>query len=391
MLAFNFVPTSSFVSAVAFVAAHAKGTIAPIHKYLLLKVQDNGVVSVQATNGSYYLGRSCRVDAVREGGSVCLDAGKFSAILAKLPSDAQSVSVDIVEDAGRITGEVKAGRSRFKLVGESPVQFPQPELCSNHFKFTVPAAQMVAALDKANCVAPSNDCRAILNSVLMEVSATGDCAVVASDGMRLAKKEFRIGSFSLPADHPTDSLKMVMPKQQVGQLISLIGRNNAKELVFVVDRNRVAVIDPSQGWRLQFSLVDGQYPNWRSVVPRPSEGWTSIELEREALIGCLERARILADEKKCTIALSLNGSELSITSSNGDREEGAIEQMTCASSSGKKALRVCFNANFLLQAVTGLVGAVARLTLDGDNTQSAGLLEADSDALALQVVSQYRA
>ena len=64
MLAFNFVPTSSFVSAVAFVAAHAKGTIAPIHKYLLLKVQDNGVVSVQATNGSYYLGRSCRVDAV---------------------------------------------------------------------------------------------------------------------------------------------------------------------------------------------------------------------------------------------------------------------------------------------------------------------------------------
>ena len=53
MLAFNFVPTSSFVSAVAFVAAHAKGTIAPIHKYLLLKVQDNGVVSVQGSNGSY--------------------------------------------------------------------------------------------------------------------------------------------------------------------------------------------------------------------------------------------------------------------------------------------------------------------------------------------------
>lgn len=57
-----------------------------------------------------------------------------------------------------------------------------------------------------------------------------------------------------------------------------------------------------------------------------------------------------------------------------------------------KGFTVCFNANFLLQAVTGFVGAVVRLTLDGDNTQSAGLLEADSDALGLEaVVSQYRA
>lgn len=113
MLSFKFNTNSAFPSAVSWVAAHAKSTLAPIHRYLLLTVLENGVVKVEATNGGYFLNKSTRIESCEVAGKVCVDAAKFSSICQNIPNG-QLVTVSINREQDKITGNVTAGRSKFK-------------------------------------------------------------------------------------------------------------------------------------------------------------------------------------------------------------------------------------------------------------------------------------
>lgn len=388
MLAFKFNPKSGMNQAVAFVANHAKSTLKPIHKFILLKVAENGVITIQATNGSYFLCRAARVDMLGPAGAVCVDAAKFNSIIQSLNDNDNEVAVKFSNDDGKLTGFVTAGRSRFKLMCEEAEAFPQPEICTKQLSIEVPASAFAAGLDKVNRIAPDKDARSMLNGVCIELYSNR-ALLVASDGMRLAKTEITANVTNLQAE----GSRLLFPKQQVGQLISMLGRQSTDSALMIhVDNNRVAVIDQHSGWRLQFSLLDAKYPEWQRVVPVPAANWATLDVEREALLACLERARILADERTSVVSLSLANNELSITSKGSDGVEGAAEILDCTSQSGGKTVIANFNVHYLLQAVGACAGKLVRFLSNADDSRVPSLIHATADEqrTTFQVVGQVR-
>lgn len=388
MLSFKFNPKSGINQAVSFVAGHAKSTLKPIHKYLLLKVAENGVMTIQATNGSYFLSRAAKVEMKGPAGSVCVDAAKFNSIIQSLTDKVDEVSLKFTNEDGKLTGHVTAGRSRFKLMCEDAEAFPQPEICAKKLAIEVPASAFSSALEKVNRIAPDKDARSMLNGVCVELYAN-HAVLVASDGMRLAKTEIAVTCTNLQAE----GTRLLLPKQQVGQLISMIGRQSSEtNLVIHVDNNRVAVIDTFTGWRLQFGLLDAQYPNWQRVVPVPAPNWATLDVEREALIACLERARILADERTSVVSLTLSNNELSVTSKGADGVEGAAEIIDCTCQVDGKPVIANFNVHYLLQAVGSCAGKLVRFLSNADDYRVPSLIHATADEqrTTFQVVGQVR-
>lgn len=156
-------------------------------------------------------------------------------------------------------------------------------------------------------------------------------------------------------------ITILIPKQQVGQLTSTIGRSNNGQVVVLVDEARVAVIDPANGWRLQFAMLDGRYPDWR-VIPVVTERWSSLEVEREQLISSLERAKILSDSRLNAVSLNLAGGEISVSSQGVDGIEGAIEIISCTQKNRNGSIK--FNVSYLINAVQSLVGSRVHMFMD---------------------------
>lgn len=384
MMEFTFKSSSSFTDAITFVAAHAKGSIAPIHKYLLLQIAESGVLSVQATNGGFFATRMTRMDSFNGTGSICVDAAKFNAIVHSMPVDAIA-TVKVCSDGNKLSGVVQAGRSRFQLVCLSADEFPQPEICNNTSRFSIQSSDLIPTLTRLNRMVPANDCRHTLNSICVELDETR-AVVVASDGMRLAKGEIPISSIS----GDVRGRQLLIPKQQVQQIISMT--KLGCELVVLFDTSRLAIICPVYGWRLQFSLLEGKYPNWQRVIPSPSgHGWADLGVDREYFISCLERAKILADGRKQTVRFQVQAGEITISSKNEGSDEGATEIVPCKMPSGLDRVSAIFNVGYLVDALRGLSGAIVNLTIDTSEQNSAVLMRSETDITALQVLAQVKA
>ena len=121
-------------------------------------------------------------------------------------------------------------------------------------------------LEAALLVAPKNDSRFYLNSVLIEVTAEGAVYVVSVNGSMMFVGEINEPDFT---GSPVKSLRVVIPRAIVEQALK------------VKDKSEVIELKRSSGgdWQLGsvlFSSTDGEmYPNWRRVNVSPGDINTS--------------------------------------------------------------------------------------------------------------------
>lgn len=121
-------------------------------------------------------------------------------------------------------------------------------------------------LEAALIVAPKNDSRFYLNSVLIEVTAESAVYVVSVNSSMMFVGEINEPDFT---GSPVKSLRVVMPRSIVEQALK------------VKDKTQTIELKRSSGdaWQLGsvlFASTDGEmYPNWRSVNVSPGDINTS--------------------------------------------------------------------------------------------------------------------
>lgn len=120
-------------------------------------------------------------------------------------------------------------------------------------------------LEAALLVAPKNDSRFYLNSVLIEVTAEGAVYVVSVNGSMMFVGEVDSPEFT---GSPVKSLRVVMPRSIVEQALKV------KEKISTIELKRSG--DAWQLGSVLFASTDGDmYPNWRRVNVSPGDISTS--------------------------------------------------------------------------------------------------------------------
>lgn len=198
--------------------------------------------------------------------------------------------------------------------------------------------------------------------------------MVATDGHRLALAEKGIET---GVDAPR---QVIVPRKGVQELLRLLGDSDeSADLELGENHIRVRLGDV----RFTSKLIDGRFPDYRRVVPEPTE--TPAVVNREDLRHALLRVSILSNEKYRGVRFLLEGGVLKVASHNPEQEEA--EEEVSVDYAGE-ALEVGFNAGYVLDALGALEDEDVKLTLR--DSASSGLIQGVDDQTSRYVVMPMR-
>jgi DNA polymerase-3 subunit beta len=131
----------------------------------------------------------------------------------------------------------------------------------------------------------------------------------------------------------------------VTELQRLLGDDG--EVVISSSKNLVSFT--LNGSQLVSKLVEGNYPNYRQVIP--GEAKERIAIEREALLNCVRRVALLSSDKTSSLRLSFTKNNLDITATTPEVGE-AMESMSV--NYRGRDIAIAFNPEFLMDPLRNL-------------------------------------
>jgi DNA polymerase-3 subunit beta len=163
---------------------------------------------------------------------------------------------------------------------------------------------------------------------------------VATDGRRLALVEKMLDSSESLID-----CDLVLPIKVVNELQKLL-EAEGDVVIRLSDSNASFIIDNSV---LTSKLIDGDYPNYRQVIPASFEN--SIVLPRENFSEVLNRVSIVISESGSSVKFTLNTDTATLSASSA--EIGEANESMQVSYHGE-ALNISFNPDYLKDPLKAL-------------------------------------
>lgn len=286
----------------------ARTTLA-ILSNVLLRARD-GVLELTTTDLD--VGVTCTVPAEVDGeGATTLPARRLATIIRELPSDDVDLAVD-----EKNTASIRSGPSFFKVLGLSSEEFPALPSFDGEREFKVEQALLKDCLRKTSYAISTDETRYVLNGILFSFK-NDQLTMVATDGRRLAMVEQEL---EFPQSQEID---VIVPTKAVNELARLLG--DTGEVSIKVSGSQIGF---DLGDSLLVSkLIDGNYPNYRQVIPGESK--ERIAIEREAFLKAISRVSLLASEKSNNVKFRFSEDNVEIVASSPDigeaRESLAIQ------------------------------------------------------------------
>jgi DNA polymerase-3 subunit beta len=168
--------------------------------------------------------------------------------------------------------------------------------------------------------------------------------MVATDGRRLALVDEEL-------DIPENSQgEIIIPTKAVNELNRLLGEKGDVEIKLSENQVALTLIDDKGFSILLLSkLVEGNYPNYRQVIP--SETKERIALPREELLAAVRRAQIMTSDKANSVKMTVGLNNLAITANSP--EVGEARESMAINYKGKE-MAIAFNPAYLVDPLGAL-------------------------------------
>jgi DNA polymerase-3 subunit beta len=295
-----------------------------------------GAVELRATDMEIGLRVPLEGEVVREG-AVVLPARLLVDVIRALPGDTVSLELRAAEQ----DVELVAGAATFHIRTLRLEDFPPfPELDGDE-RVRVPAQAFVETVGKVARSASRDETRPVLTGIL--VSASGEeLRMVATDSYRLSVKETRLDSALEGA------FEANVPARALQELTRIAGQAGTDDLTVAVRTNQV-VFDAA-GVVLSSRLIDGQFPNYRQLLPDAYEH--ELQLDAAEITDVVRRISLLA-QKNAPVRLAFSEGELTVSARTPDVGEA---RETLPVPFQGEPLEIGFNPEFLrdgLEAVEG--------------------------------------
>ncbi len=259
---------------------------------------------------------------------------------------------------------IASGRSHFSVRVLPADDFPRvadapPE------QVTLDAAALVDALRQVVPAASHDDARPILTGVLMAAEGDG-LRLVATDSYRLAVRDLAGVSVL------REGQSVLVPSRALGELARLLAgatsvslRLGERDATFEVGSFDTASgveggDTAATGTRLTTRLIEGQFPNYRQLIPEHHPN--RLTVGREPLLDALRRVKLLAREA-IPVRLELRAGTVQLSAVTQD--VGQAEEELDAKYEGTE-MGISFNPEYLADGIEVVAGDEVTLeTLDG--------------------------
>jgi DNA polymerase-3 subunit beta len=282
---------------------------------------------LRATDMDVGLRVPLEAEVTREG-TVVLPARLLLDVVRSLPADGvtlelRSAEQDVELVSGSATFHIRTLRS------DDFPPFPEPDADS---AIELPAAAFVETALKVAGSASRDETRPVLTGILVSASDR-ELRMVATDSYRLSVKETTLET-PLPS-----GFEVNVPARALQELARLVAHAGEDPLSVSVRQNQV--LFTLGRVVLSSRLIDGQFPNYRQLLPESFEH--ELRLGGGEFTDVVRRISLLA-QKNAPLRLAFSEGELTVSAQTPDVGE-ALESMPVAFQG--EALEIGFNPEFL--------------------------------------------
>ncbi len=287
------------------------------------------------------------VDAqVADEGTVVVP-GRLLLDIARSLSDGE-VSLEHHPDEAVVV--VAAGGATYRLHTYSSEDFPRLPEVDTGALHTVDRDALVETVARVGRSASRDESRPVLTGILVRFEP-GKIVMAATDSYRLAVKE-------TPVTGTLPDLEAIIPARALQELARIA--TGADEIQLGMQENHV--VFGADGTWLTTRRIDGQFPNYRQLLPEQFE--YELPLPREEVLEVVRRVSLMAQRNS---PLRLRFAEGELTVSAITQDVGEARESVPAPFTGD-AMEIGFNAEFLRD----------------------GLESVDSDTIKFKLISPLR-
>ncbi|MGF1458398.1 MAG: DNA polymerase III subunit beta [Leptolyngbyaceae cyanobacterium] len=281
---------------------------------------------------------------VDESGELTLPAKLLESIIARLP--AEDIAVQETQEDAAVT--ITSSSGEYQVRGLSAENYPSLPVIEEGQAAELSVDALLEGLKGALFATSADETKQVLTGVhLLAEPETLEFA--ATDGHRLAVVKTSDESGQGNADSG-DQMDVTVPAKALRDLERMLQTYNSSEPI-ALKFDRTQVVFELGDQRLTARLLEGQYPNYRQLIPKQFE--RQVTVDRKLLTDALERIAVLADQKNNIVKLSLDPEEKAVAVSVEAQEVGSGREVVAAQITGE-ALDIAFNVRYLLDGLKAL-------------------------------------
>jgi DNA polymerase-3 subunit beta len=331
-------------------------TTLPILSNVLLEAEDG---QLRLTTTDLDVGMRGSIEAsIEKPGAATLPARRLFTIVRELPSAEILLEID-----AKSVASIRCGPSYFKILGLPQEEFPPLPKFEGAKTFTLRQKDLKDGLRKTAYAISTDETRYVLNGILLSFK-DNKLTLVATDGRRLALVDIEL---EFPRSH---EVEIILPTKAVTELARLVSEEG--DVKMSVSENQVAF--EVDGTLLVSKLIEGNYPNYRQVIP--PEAKERITLERESFLNTVHRVSLLSSEKSNSVKLVFSKNNIDIIANTP--EVGEARESLPVTYKGRE-FSIAFNPEFLMAPLRNL--PTDEVFLDLIDEMSPGVIKVQSPFL----------
>ncbi len=306
-------------------------TTIPILKGILLKIDNNGVLTMSASDLDLSIEKKIKVENSQPGEIVVLSK-LFGDIIRKLPDGI----ITIEENDGKVN--IKCSNSEFNIIGLPADEFPNINPTDDNSEELVFNKEILKEMIKKTSFSASIDeNKGAMTGVLVEMDENS-LNMIAIDGFRMAiareqMKNKKKQNIIIPAKILNEISRIITESEIENDDVTML--LSQKKAVFIMDNTKVVI-----------RLLEGEFMNYKRIIPTDSA--CRVVLNKNDFLDSVERASLLAKVgKNNLIKLDIKDNNIEITSKS---EEGNVKEEVIVTKEGND-LTIGFNSKYLIDVL----------------------------------------
>lgn len=302
----------------------------PVLDGILIEAE-NGV---KLTGYDLETGIECMVEAdVPEAGSLVVNSRMFGEIVRKLPED-----IVTIESGDNFSIKIECGNAHFSIRGQSADDYPKIPVVEDAKQLNMKQHLLKDMIRQTIFAVSTDESRPTLNGVYFNSSEKA-VEMVSIDGFRLAMRRNEF-------EEELPEMSFIVPGKALSEVGKILLSTHEDTVDIYPSRNHI-MFDTGRV-KLVARLIQGEYMNYRSILPQTSE--TTITISPQVLMSAVERASLIisSEDRRYPVRLVTSDDDVMVVSAS--TEIGTLREEIQVSIQGSK-IDIDFNPRYFLDAL----------------------------------------
>ena len=304
---------------------------------------DGGRLELAATDMEISL--RVGLEAEADGDGAVVVPGRLLTDIVRLLSDGE-VRLEYRGAEGVV--HLRCGAAAYDLNTYAAEDFPRLPEVDHDQLFGVEREAFLDTLARVSRAASRDESRPVLTGILVRFEGS-KLVMAATDSYRLSVKE-------TPLERgPGREVEAIVPARALAELQRISQASNSETIDIGVQENQVAF--GADGVWLTARRIDGQFPNYRQLLPETFE--VEVALARQEVLDVIRRAGLMV-QRNSPVRLRFAEGELTVSAQTQD--VGEMRESLPIGYAGD-VIEIGFNAEFLRDGIESVVDDSVRFKL----------------------------